>query len=69
MNLASSCKKTDGNLYEFPITGNGEYKGEDVKDIPDGIILKQKSKKEAIYCGLITHIVSSIILLREGIQC
>ena len=69
MNLASSCKKTDGTFNEFPITGNGEYKSEDAKEIPDRIVLKQKSKEEAIYCVLITHIVSCLILLREGIQC
>lgn len=66
--LASACKKTDKNLYEFPIIGNGKYKGEDTKNIPDRIVVKQKSKKEAIYCGLITHTVRSLIPLYESLQ-
>ncbi|XHG03111.1 hypothetical protein AWENTII_006432 [Aspergillus wentii] len=52
---SSVCKKGD-DLYEFPIKTHGKFTSGSVKDLPDRVVIKKKSKKEAYYCGLITHI-------------
>ncbi len=60
--LSALCKRTDA-LQEFPIT-RGKYTGGDLQQIPDRVIIKISGKNKAVYCGLITHEVSKVRMLR-----
>ncbi|KAL4892333.1 Ribonuclease/ribotoxin [Aspergillus ambiguus] len=45
--------KPQGTLYEFPIFANGIFTGG--QPGPDRIVIKRKGRKQAVYCGLMTH--------------
>ena len=49
------CPKGSKDLYEFPIT-RGIYTGGEPG--PDRVVIRKLAGKKAVYCGLMTHLVS-----------
>ena len=58
------CPKGSSDLYEFPIT-RGIYTSGDPG--ADRVVIRKMSGKKAVYCGLMTHLVSEPIDLTSTV--